>query len=217
MSQRRYEPLDPERKEIRLLEILSPGTETAPTECRLSTISLLKNISFTALSYVWGDLAHTENIILDGSVVPIIMNLAGALSCVKHHWQQQYPDRDPNSFRLWVDAICINQKDVTERNQQVQNMGSVYSQAELVLSWLGQGYEAALQSFEIIAQEVERLYDDDLSFEWMEKHPSLCVQDTDGSKDELANKAWTAMWRFFRAPYWHRVWIFQELALGRNV
>ena len=219
MNQSRYKPLDPEQEEIRLIEIRSPGTETTPTECRLSTISLLGNTRFTALSYVWGDPAITKDITLDGSVVPITTNLADALGCVKHHWQQQYPERDPNSFRLWVDAICINQKDLKERNQQVQNMGSIYSQAELVLSWLGHGDEEmslALQSFETIALEVQSLHDDDFSFEWMEKHPSLCVQDTDRDGDGLGNKAWTAMWSFFDAPYWRRVWIFQELALGRN-
>jgi len=220
MNQPNYKPLDPDRKEIRLIEILSPGTETSPAECCLSTVSLVGNPSFAALSYVWGDSLITENIILDGCAVPVTINLAEALRNVKQHWQQQNPGRDRNSFRLWVDAVCINQKDIRERNQQVQLMRSIYSQAEMVLSWLGPGYEGmclALRTFHIIAMEVKGTEDDDLSLQWMEKYPSLCVQDEDRSEDGLGNKAWTAMWNFFELPYWYRAWIFQELVLASNV
>ena len=38
---------------------------------------------------------------------------------------------------LWIDAVCINQEDVLERNQQVMLMGEVYRRASAVLSWLG--------------------------------------------------------------------------------
>jgi hypothetical protein len=38
---------------------------------------------------------------------------------------------------LWVDALCINQEDVEERNLQVLRMSSIYRQAQAVLAWLG--------------------------------------------------------------------------------
>ena len=38
---------------------------------------------------------------------------------------------------LWIDAICINQDDVFERNHQVRLMGDLYRSATSVLSWLG--------------------------------------------------------------------------------
>jgi hypothetical protein len=39
--------------------------------------------------------------------------------------------------KLWVDAICINQDHLAEKNHQVKNMGSIYWMAERVLVWLG--------------------------------------------------------------------------------
>jgi hypothetical protein len=36
-----------------------------------------------------------------------------------------------------VDAICINQKNLVERSQQVQIMGIVYARAFCRLAWLG--------------------------------------------------------------------------------
>ena len=37
---------------------------------------------------------------------------------------------------LWVDALCINQKDHLERNNQVLLMGEIYRRAASVISWL---------------------------------------------------------------------------------
>ncbi len=36
---------------------------------------------------------------------------------------------------LWIDAICIDQSSIQERNHQVTMMGSIYSQAACVYSW----------------------------------------------------------------------------------
>jgi len=55
-------------------------------------------------------------------------NLAAALSHIR--------DADVER-RIWIDALCINQSDVTERNQQVHMMGRTYSNAERVLVWIG--------------------------------------------------------------------------------
>jgi hypothetical protein len=43
------------------------------------------------------------------------------------------PDR-----KLWIDALCINQEDIAERNVQVQRMGNIYQTAKGVLIWLGE-------------------------------------------------------------------------------
>lgn len=47
--------------------------------------------------------------------------------------------RETDSRRiLWVDAICINQKDFNERGHQVGIMRDIYSKAPQVLIWLGE-------------------------------------------------------------------------------
>jgi Heterokaryon incompatibility protein (HET) len=38
---------------------------------------------------------------------------------------------------FWVDALCIDQMDVPERNQQVRSMADIYSIAACVIAWLG--------------------------------------------------------------------------------
>ncbi|KAF3038731.1 hypothetical protein E8E11_005943 [Didymella keratinophila] len=38
---------------------------------------------------------------------------------------------------FWIDALCIDQDNVDERNHQVQQMGEIFSQARQVFAWLG--------------------------------------------------------------------------------
>lgn len=38
---------------------------------------------------------------------------------------------------FWIDALCINQRNVCERGHQISLMRDIYMVAEDVLSWLG--------------------------------------------------------------------------------
>ena len=37
----------------------------------------------------------------------------------------------------WIDAICINQKDLAERSSQVAIMSEIHAKASVVNAWLG--------------------------------------------------------------------------------
>ena len=56
-----------------------------------------------------------------------------------HHLRQHYlnPDINRSWEYIWIDAICINQTDVGERNQQVQAINTIFSNATVVTAWLG--------------------------------------------------------------------------------
>lgn len=46
--------------------------------------------------------------------------------------------RRPNrTLVLWVDAVCINQRDISERNSQVRNNLKTYTEVSSVIVWLG--------------------------------------------------------------------------------
>ena len=38
---------------------------------------------------------------------------------------------------IWIDALCINQKNAAERGSQVAKMSQIYSQCSQVVLWLG--------------------------------------------------------------------------------
>jgi hypothetical protein len=59
---------------------------------------------------------------------------------------------------LWIDAICINQKDTAERNEQVKQMGKIYKFAERVIVWLGPEFPSSkltMSTLEFLGRQVE--------------------------------------------------------------
>ena len=116
--------------------------------CILQTISIQdgqSTVPYDAISYFWGSTATTENIIVYDKPpvdehnycrfeVPVTPALTGAL--------RHFRSRDTMSGKrlaFWTDAVCINQRDVAERSQQVLKMRKVFEAAVSVLAWLGEG------------------------------------------------------------------------------
>jgi len=221
-----YTPLDPSGGKIRLLKF-SAG-EDGTIRGTLHIVALSENPAFTALSYLWGDPNVTEDILVDGEPLSVTVNLAYALRHVGKHWKREFPNRHVDSLELWADAICINQNDTTERNHQIHLMAGIYQSAELVVSWLGVNdhlSNLALDTFRLVSSE---LVNDPTpiipSLNWIEKHPSLC-DDTWTSPSpagiytpsEVHNEKWYATTQLFRLEYWSRLWIYQELALAKEL
>ncbi|KAI1329926.1 heterokaryon incompatibility protein-domain-containing protein [Xylariaceae sp. FL0255] len=123
-----YKSLNTERSETRVVA-LAPGTSKDELlSCTIRTISLDENSSFEALSYVWGDASITKLIHVNGEQLSATANLDAALRA----------SRLPCKPRtLWVEAICINQQDIAEKNVQVPRMDKIYSGASPVIVWLG--------------------------------------------------------------------------------
>jgi len=72
--------------------------------------------------------------------------------------------RSQNQDRvLWIIAICINQKDLAERAQQVQMMSLIYSRSTGNLIYLGEGdgsMRSALKSLQNVYHDLEQETDD---------------------------------------------------------
>lgn len=45
--------------------------------------------------------------------------------------------RHGSRTRIWIDALCINQKDIDERNAQVKRMNHIFAEAGNVYIWTG--------------------------------------------------------------------------------
>jgi hypothetical protein len=129
-----------------------------------------------------------------------------------------------HSFNLWIDAICINQTCIPERNVQVALMAFIYTRASAVISWLGvpeqdysgsslKGAWEAGQSRQIASRFAGgRFVDKDLfSF------PSGPEQHV-YSRPLLHHIASGARnLRVHGNPYWRRLWIAQEVCLSRTL
>lgn len=123
-----YSRLDYQMSSIRLLRLHPDKSIEGLIQCDLRN-ALIED-KYSCLSYVWGDEAPGEWIILDGQKFWVRRNLFDFL---------RYARRKPQlrAKWLWIDALCIDQTTMAERNHQVQQMGQIYMGAKEVISWLG--------------------------------------------------------------------------------
>jgi hypothetical protein len=143
-----YEKVKIKEGQIRLLQIISSAPHV---ECNLSAADLDDGKTFDALSYVWGDPSITTDIFINGERVSVTKNLSTALEYAREHLHQSNPD-----LWIWADAVCINQTDIPEKNQQVPLMRNIYAQAGTVFCWLGppqKGILDAIDWIETVARE----------------------------------------------------------------
>ena len=85
-------------KEICLIVLLS-GRDLEPLQCEIKHVYLDDNPVFEAVSYKSQTIQFTN-----GAIMHVRINCEAALLKLRH------PSRER---RLWIDAICINQTDVT--------------------------------------------------------------------------------------------------------
>jgi Heterokaryon incompatibility protein (HET) len=123
----RYTPLTNPLTEIRLA-ILEPAlSDDDEIRCQLHTVDITE-AKYESLSYAWGDESVKVPIIFCAQPFLVTANLAHALRNLR------FESSDPKKKRaLWIDALCIDQLNPTERSEQVQRMGSIYKSADNVL------------------------------------------------------------------------------------
>lgn len=194
---------------VRLVNIHSP-TNDGIINATLSDAILSQNPYFYALSYEWGPIEGLRTILLNGFSIQIRKNLYDFLSI--------YSEKG-GARALWIDAICINQDDVQERNRQVSLMGDIYKTATCVRLWLGNEADssgALLRHFReegACIRAFARLpSNDDRDVRVVTELPPAL----EPTPPDLSQHV-TALARLLRRSYWERAWIVQELILGRDI
>lgn len=84
------------------------------------------NTSYQALSYTWGSRSHRRPVLCNGQTIWATPNLYDAL------WHL-LAQAKALPLRLWVDALCIDQRNTDDKAQQIILMGDIYRNAVKVL------------------------------------------------------------------------------------
>lgn len=190
-----YKPLDRSKGALRLIKVF-PLRNDNRIRCRIERHHVA-TASYVALSYVWGTDDAKKTILLNGKVFRVRPNLYSFL----HHVSKL---RSLTDELYWIDAICINQYDLNERNGHVRHMGSIYSGAHRVIAWLGNKSKVNHNSR-------------NLNHRW-----TCCTLMEEDQRYGVYHKCnWKVpsdtSWDFVLHEYWNRLWIAQELSLGTRV
>ena len=213
-------------RQLRLLEVLPSSDLDDSILCRLAHYSMDELPPYTALSYQWGDPTQWKVIDVDGAQFPAGVNLETAL-------RQLRTQRCP---LLWIDAICINQSDVSEKTEQVKKMKDIYANATNTVVWLGpewsnsdgtiaeinrvgqhiisQGIQALMTELDTLPSENSERYQV-LNAKINEALASFFEEALDTPSHTLSFL--TSLQNLFSREYWKRVWIIQELVVSTNI
>ncbi|KAF5969550.1 WW [Fusarium coicis] len=215
MASSPYQPLRSSDGQIRLLILHPAPKHDTHIQCSLEPAILSSNPAYEALSYTWGDPGNGCNISLSKHDFLVGDNAAAALRRLR--WKKK-------KRVLWIDAICINQTDVDEKNTQVPLMQKIYGQAQNVLVWLGEPTDGSILGMRLIQNRMASMgwhqwkIDKDYgkptllfskslkSSIAMMNRSSLIQELTNGEVRELLDR-----------PWWRRTWIIQEVVLAKKV
>jgi Heterokaryon incompatibility protein (HET) len=184
---------------IRLLRLL-PGDEDDTIQCSLEprTLDAVQCIDYEAISYTWGTPGDSESIKLEGFLLRIQANLHAFLRVLRLR----------NTPRiLWVDAICIDQNDILDKNVQVPLMQKIYSLATKVLVWLGPHRDGSELVFDFCNQPERPQPGHEIY------RPTKATHHAEGerSSDVISDAIEALLYR----EYWQRSWVIQEVLLAR--
>jgi hypothetical protein len=207
-------------RHIRLLHLLPATDINGPIESRLEVVLLEQNPVYEALSYCWGDSTTLQEIKCNHHGFQV----TESLFCALQHLRNEHSERT-----LWIDAICINQKDLQERQSQVLLMKDIYTKSERVVIWLGPdpASDGVNHLFELI-QTVPNLPSPQLSkkerafFEMNVAEADRWHQGEEtASSGDPAKKDFVVPHRVIKGavailnrPWWSRVWTVQEMVLA---
>jgi Heterokaryon incompatibility protein (HET) len=192
----KYTPLDASRNSIRLLRLRVAPDSSWPIRCSLFHTTLEEAPPYVALSYTWGDAVGSSPILVNSDTVTVTRNLRHALLHLRPECGEEVGD-----LVMWIDAICINQDDISERNTQIANMRAIYQHAASVAVWLGlekSGSAAAIR----MTRDLNAC---------QAKEEVMALLDSPEAKGHLEYLV-----TLFRRQYWWRIWVIQEVSCAKS-
>jgi hypothetical protein len=174
---------------------------------RITQYAIHRRPAYVAISYTWGSAAagDTREIRVNGRAFRVRVNLWSLLFHLRQRGEARF---------LWIDALCIDQQNLEERNWHVQRMARIYDSAQKTVVWLGMPSEDRRQArgLEFVVELAAA---------------AARARQGGGAGAGAAGGAWEGMermearWRnlldLCRGVYWTRTWIIQEFLRARQV
>lgn len=206
------QPLDGFRDQIRLVIVHAAREMDAPIVCTILVASLQDKPTHATLSYVWGDPNKTSPILINGLEHRVTMDLKAALQQLRTNRATEKP--------IWIDALCINQKDVDERNVQITYMPKIYEMAYLTFVWLGKGKGTSSMAMDNVSLLGDLYMKWEINYSIVDEERFQDILTEADSRREF--NLWNeenigAFYDLFQRPWWQRRWIIQEAALSERI
>ncbi|KAM6517286.1 hypothetical protein FSOLCH5_008249 [Fusarium solani] len=183
-----------EEDSFRLIS-LQPGDLDEPLILRLINTRLQDPQPFEAVSYVWGDASRQVLVrVVDKNGEEITMGVTPNCYAALQRLRKKDSART-----LWIDSICINQSLNAEKNHQLILMSRIYQEATRVVVYLGEGTSDTDAAMKYIGE-----VDDPSDYGSGDWHLPSAICDK------------SSLDVFFERPWFHRVWVLQEITFAKQ-
>ncbi|KAI0533658.1 heterokaryon incompatibility protein-domain-containing protein [Xylaria digitata] len=207
-----YRPIGPDS--IRLFQI-NKHTKGVISG-RLEVFDLSQLPAYHNLGYCWSIQENTIPVEIDGEILCVSPNLGDGLKRL-----QDVAEENDKTFQsiswLWIDQLCINERDVKERSEQVQLMGSIYKRSVRTLIWLGNGSVSSSNAWLLIDQIYAVFKRENPKAQTLADIPLKVYSDSEFAVSGLpdwAHPPWEELRNLLRIPWFTRIWVIQEVALS---
>lgn len=214
-----YNSLDHDQPSIRLVHLHPEFSPEGLLQCSITHGSI--DDRYVCLSYVWDVLPSITTsiesgnpdqrlILIDNRHFRIRPNLFDFLWMARHNATRRdhVRERFDLSIPFWIDALCINQLDLSERNHQVEQMGRIYSRALAVHAWLGiippLGSDLYNSSAGSLCEDGRTMHIEQIFDHWVRG----CLREYNTEYDIVI------ACHIFQNKYWPRAWVVQEVPLA---
>jgi hypothetical protein len=209
---------------IRLL-ILYCRNRTDAINCTLFEVSKDTKTLYEAISYTWGDASQQNNIRVNGRRLSIPRSVYKNLETRSSMWRPRI---------LWIDSICINQRDESEKVGQIKLMGQIYKEAYQVSicmqppnnsQWATrQASMIPTSDLPISTSEVAEYLEAWLAHYMVDKVANFDIEHSQKGQEILKTYSlhtqqppWFDFQSLLRNAWFDRVWVVQEVALASTI
>ncbi|KAI1077756.1 HET-domain-containing protein [Whalleya microplaca] len=233
MARYRYRTL-PKGSHIRLATI-HPGNfqDDIFITFKTSPFSRDGSLAYEALSYVWGSEDDSLSVYVCRTSIPIVirglLNSSGRPDAAFQRRLREIPvtrnlDVALRYLRyndkprvMWIDALCINQLDDSEKGSQVAMMGDIFRLASRVVAWLGPEADDSNYAVELL-----RGLGSEVSFHFdlgLLSPAKGCSNPSLGDRNvglDFGVKESRSIYDLISRPWFERLWIRQEIQLANS-
>jgi Heterokaryon incompatibility protein (HET) len=172
--------------------------------CRFIRVSLDDlSYPYAAISYCWGDSRRCERIwCSDNEYLDVNVS---AMSVVRNVAIRVQPSW------VWLDQVCIDQENISEKESQVHMMNDIFRYASAVVAWVGDpsaNSSLAMDHIKCAANAIQDLKQSDqpITPDTLRQSPGC----------RYPSPAWQALGDLLRRPWFQRVWVVQEIAVSEK-
>ncbi len=211
-------------RSIRLLRFVRPRWFTfglARPKLLIATYPFDKVPKYVGLSHTWGpphqdqpgyDESDKLPILLNDQHFFVLPNLLDGLHDLRKVW-----NFDDEVQHMWIDAICIDQANLSERAAQVEMMGQIYTRASQTVVWLGKSNQDTAAAMRMYQSILDIPAEDFAPF--YKQYPNVIPPSdefwrTHGLPSLQDERSWAPLIRLFESRWFSRAWVIQEITLA---